>query len=176
MPVATAVRRELEKAGLLERKHGLSLTETGRAFVEQELGFGAKIDAICQTCAGHGIVIAPAIITAPGKNDDITIVMGVNQDKYDPAKHHVISNASCTTNCLAPVVKVLHDTFGIASGIMTTIHSYTNDQVILDFPHSDLRRARAAAPRRTAAGDRRRPKHRVRGPRPGNRCLPRRGL
>jgi glyceraldehyde 3-phosphate dehydrogenase len=72
-------------------------------------------------------------------------VLGVNQDKYDPAAHHVISNASCTTNCLAPVVKVLNDTFGIASGIMTTIHSYTNDQVILDTPHKDLRRARAAA-------------------------------
>ncbi len=72
-------------------------------------------------------------------------MLGVNDDKYDPQKHNVISNASCTTNCLAPVVKVLHNTFGIASGIMTTIHSYTNDQVILDTPHKDLRRARAAA-------------------------------
>jgi glyceraldehyde 3-phosphate dehydrogenase len=72
-------------------------------------------------------------------------VLGVNQDKYDPKKHHVISNASCTTNCLAPLAKVLNDTFGIASGIMTTIHSYTNDQVILDFPHKDMRRGRAAA-------------------------------
>ncbi len=85
------------------------------------------------------------IISAPASNEDITLVLGVNDDKYDAAKHNVISNASCTTNCLAPVVKVLHDTFGIASGIMTTIHSYTNDQVILDTPHKDLRRARAAA-------------------------------
>jgi glyceraldehyde 3-phosphate dehydrogenase len=85
------------------------------------------------------------IISAPAKNEDITIVMGVNHDKYDPSKHHVLSNASCTTNCLGPVAKVLHDDFKIVSGTMTTIHSYTNDQVILDFPHKDLRRARAAA-------------------------------
>ncbi len=86
-----------------------------------------------------------AIITAPAKNEDITIVLGVNEDKYQKDVHHVISNASCTTNCLAPVVKVLHETFGIEKGHMTTIHSYTNDQRILDLPHSDLRRARAAA-------------------------------
>jgi glyceraldehyde 3-phosphate dehydrogenase len=85
------------------------------------------------------------IISAPAKGEDITIVLGVNQDKYDPAKHHILSNASCTTNCLAPVAKVLHDTFGIVKGQMTTIHSYTNDQKILDLPHKDLRRARAAA-------------------------------
>ena len=85
------------------------------------------------------------IISAPASNEDLTVVLGVNDSKYDAAKHNVISNASCTTNCLAPVVKVLNDTFGIASGIMTTIHSYTNDQVILDTPHKDLRRARAAA-------------------------------
>ncbi|MBP7784381.1 MAG: type I glyceraldehyde-3-phosphate dehydrogenase [Firmicutes bacterium] len=84
------------------------------------------------------------IITAPGKNEDITIVMGVNEKKYDPANHHVISNASCTTNCLAPVAKVLMDSFGIRRGLMTTVHSYTNDQRILDLAHSDLRRARAA--------------------------------
>jgi glyceraldehyde 3-phosphate dehydrogenase len=89
--------------------------------------------------------VKKVIISAPAKNEDITIVLGVNHDKYDPAKHHIVSNASCTTNCLAPVAKVLQDTFGIVSGSMTTIHSYTNDQVILDFPHSDLRRARAAA-------------------------------
>lgn len=89
--------------------------------------------------------VKKVIISAPAKNEDITIVLGVNADKYDPAKHHILSNASCTTNCLAPVVKVLHENFGIVSGIMTTIHSYTNDQVILDFPHKDLRRARAAA-------------------------------
>ena len=85
------------------------------------------------------------IISAPATNEDITVVLGVNESKYDSAKHNIISNASCTTNCLAPVVKVLHEEFGIVSGIMTTIHSYTNDQVILDFPHKDLRRARAAA-------------------------------
>ena len=84
------------------------------------------------------------IISAPAKNEDITIVLGVNQDKYDAAKHHVVSNASCTTNCLAPVAKVLNDAFGIVKGQMTTIHSYTNDQRILDLPHKDLRRARAA--------------------------------
>jgi glyceraldehyde 3-phosphate dehydrogenase len=89
--------------------------------------------------------VKKVIISAPAKNEDLTIVLGVNDDKYDAAKHHIVSNASCTTNCLAPVCKVLNDTFGIVSGLMTTIHSYTNDQVILDFPHSDLRRARAAA-------------------------------
>jgi glyceraldehyde 3-phosphate dehydrogenase len=85
------------------------------------------------------------IISAPAKGEDITIVMGVNDDKYDHANHHVISNASCTTNCVAPLAKVLLDNFGIVKGFMTTIHAYTNDQVILDFPHEDLRRARAAA-------------------------------
>ena len=85
------------------------------------------------------------IISAPGKNEDITIVLGVNQTNYDPASHHIISNASCTTNCLAPVVKVLSDTFGFRHGLMTTIHAYTHDQRILDLPHTDLRRARAAA-------------------------------
>jgi len=92
-----------------------------------------------------GTTVKKVIISAPAKNEDITLVLGVNHDKYDAKKHNIISNASCTTNCLAPVAKVLQDTFGIASGIMTTIHSYTNDQVILDFPHKDLRRARAAA-------------------------------
>jgi glyceraldehyde 3-phosphate dehydrogenase len=85
------------------------------------------------------------IISAPAKGEDITIVMGVNDDRYDAAAHHVISNASCTTNCVAPMAKVLLDSFGIVRGYMTTIHAYTNDQVILDFPHKDLRRARAAA-------------------------------
>jgi len=89
--------------------------------------------------------VKKVIISAPATNEDITVVMGVNEDKYDPAKHNIISNASCTTNCLAPVAKVIHDKFQIVSGTMTTIHSYTNDQVILDFPHKDLRRARAAA-------------------------------
>ncbi|MCD6539999.1 MAG: type I glyceraldehyde-3-phosphate dehydrogenase [Candidatus Omnitrophica bacterium] len=85
------------------------------------------------------------IISAPAKGDDITIVLGVNQDKYDPKNHHIISNASCTTNCLAPLVKVLNDNLKITKGLMTTVHSYTNDQKILDLPHKDLRRARAAA-------------------------------
>jgi len=89
--------------------------------------------------------VKKVIISAPAKNEDITLVLGVNHERYDASKHHVISNASCTTNCLAPIAKVLHDNFKIVSGTMTTIHSYTNDQVILDFPHKDLRRARAAA-------------------------------
>jgi glyceraldehyde 3-phosphate dehydrogenase len=85
------------------------------------------------------------LISAPATEPDATFVLGVNDDEYDPEQHHVISNASCTTNCVAPMAKVLHDTFGIEQGFMTTIHAYTNDQVILDFPHKDLRRARAAA-------------------------------
>jgi len=89
--------------------------------------------------------VKKVIITAPAKNEDVTVVLGVNENMYDPARHHVISNASCTTNCLAPVVKVVHQNFGILKGSMTTIHSYTNDQNVLDFPHKDLRRARAAA-------------------------------
>jgi glyceraldehyde 3-phosphate dehydrogenase (phosphorylating) len=89
--------------------------------------------------------VKKVIISAPAKGEDITVVLGVNHEKYDAAKHHVISNASCTTNCLGPIAKVINDEFKIVSGTMTTIHSYTNDQVILDFPHKDLRRARAAA-------------------------------
>jgi glyceraldehyde 3-phosphate dehydrogenase len=103
--------------------------------------FTARADAAKHLDAGARKVI----ITAPAKNEDITIVMGVNHERYDPGSHHVISNASCTTNCLAPVVKVLLQEFGFRRGIMTTIHSYTNDQQILDLPHKDLRRARAAA-------------------------------
>ncbi len=89
--------------------------------------------------------VKKVIISAPAKNEDVTLVLGVNDHMYDPAHHHVISNASCTTNCLAPLVKVLHDSFGVLKGSMTTVHSYTNDQNVLDFPHKDLRRARAAA-------------------------------
>jgi glyceraldehyde 3-phosphate dehydrogenase len=88
---------------------------------------------------------AKVIVSAPATDPDITLVLGVNEKTYDPAKHHVISNASCTTNCLAPVIKVLHESFGVERGLMTTIHAYTNDQKILDAPHKDLRRARAAA-------------------------------
>ena len=89
--------------------------------------------------------VKKVIISAPAKNEDITIVLGVNEEKYDPAAHHIISNASCTTNCLAPVAKVVHEKFGIRTAQMTTIHSYTNDQQLLDLPHKDMRRARAAA-------------------------------
>ena len=109
--------------------------------VESTGRFTDKEKAIAHINAGAKKVI----ISAPAKNEDITIVMGVNENKYDPQNHHVISNASCTTNCLAPMVKVLMDEFGVERGFMTTIHSYTNDQVILDFPHKDLRRARTAA-------------------------------
>src|SRR5262245_48843982 len=103
--------------------------------------FTSKEDASKHLTAGARKVI----ITAPAKGEDITIVMGVNEDKYQPASHHVVSNASCTTNCLTPVVKVLLERFGFVRGLMTTVHSYTNDQNILDLPHKDLRRARAAA-------------------------------
>ncbi|NDZ79416.1 MULTISPECIES: type I glyceraldehyde-3-phosphate dehydrogenase [unclassified Streptomyces] len=103
--------------------------------------FTKKADAEKHIAGGAKKVL----ISAPAKGEDITIVMGVNQDKYDAAKHHVISNASCTTNCVAPMAKVLLENFGIVKGMMTTVHAYTNDQRILDYPHSDLRRARAAA-------------------------------
>lgn len=102
---------------------------TDRAGAEKHIQAGAK----------------KVIVSAPGKDMDCTIVLGVNEDQYDSAKHSIVSNASCTTNCLAPVAKVLHQKFGIEKGLMTTIHSYTNDQKILDLPHEDLRRARAAA-------------------------------
>ena len=110
----------------------VALESTGR--------FTKRPDAAKHLDAGAKKVV----ISAPGKEEDITIVMGVNHDKYDPANHHVISNASCTTNCLAPFAKVVNDKFGIVKGLMTTIHAYTNDQKILDLPHKDLRRARAA--------------------------------
>ncbi len=116
--------------------------EAGVEVVVESTGlFTKKADAQKHIEAGAKKVI----ISAPAKEEDITIVLGVNQDDYDPANHHIISNASCTTNCLAPVAKVLMDSFGIKNGLMTTIHSYTNDQRILDLPHKDLRRARAAA-------------------------------
>ena len=103
--------------------------------------FTKRDDAAKHLAAGAKKVV----ITAPAKSPDLTVVLGVNEDKYDPAKHHIISNASCTTNCLAPIVKVLHESFGIRKGWMTTVHSYTNDQQLLDLPHKDMRRARAAA-------------------------------
>ena len=109
--------------------------------VESTGRFTKAADAKKHMAAGAKKVI----ISAPATDEDITIVLGVNESSYDPAKHHVISNASCTTNCLAPMAKVIHEKFGIVRGFMTTVHAYTNDQVILDFPHKDLRRARAAA-------------------------------
>ncbi|MFE2845641.1 type I glyceraldehyde-3-phosphate dehydrogenase [Streptomyces scopuliridis] len=116
--------------------------ELGVDIVIESTGiFTKKADASKHIAGGAKKVL----ISAPAKDEDITIVMGVNQDKYDAASHHVISNASCTTNCVAPMAKVLLENFGIVKGMMTTVHAYTNDQRILDFPHSDLRRARAAA-------------------------------
>jgi len=103
--------------------------------------FTARDDAAKHLAAGAKRVV----ITAPAKKPDVTVVMGVNHENYDPAKHQIVSNASCTTNCLAPIAKVLHETYGLKKGWMTTIHSYTNDQQLLDLPHKDLRRARAAA-------------------------------
>ena len=103
--------------------------------------FTKRDDAAKHISAGAKKVV----ITAPAKGPDLMVVLGVNHDRYDPGSHHIISNASCTTNCLAPVAKVLHDTFGLRRGWMTTVHAYTNDQRLLDLPHSDLRRARAAA-------------------------------
>src|SRR6201991_4803794 len=120
----------------------LDWASVGAQVVVESTGFFTDAE---KAKAHLGSTVKKVIISAPATNEDITIVLGVNDNKYDASKHNIISNASCTTNCLAPVVKVLHETFGIASGIMTTIHSYTNDQVILDTPHKDLRRARAAA-------------------------------
>jgi len=120
----------------------LDWASVGAEIVIESTGFFTDAE---KAKAHLGSTVKKVIISAPATNEDITIVLGVNDSKYDPAKHNIISNASCTTNCLAPVVKVLHETFTITSGIMTTIHSYTNDQVILDTPHKDLRRARAAA-------------------------------
>ena len=130
-----AVFAEKDPAALPWKKLGVDivLESTGRftesAMAGKHLAAGAK----------------KVIISAPAKNEDITIVLGVNGDKYDPAKHHIVSNASCTTNCLVPMVKVVRDAFGFVRGSMVTVHSYTNDQNILDLPHKDLRRARAAA-------------------------------
>ncbi|MEV1052781.1 type I glyceraldehyde-3-phosphate dehydrogenase [Streptomyces sp. NPDC049887] len=116
--------------------------ELGVDIVIESTGiFTKKADAEKHIAGGAKKVL----ISAPATDEDITIVMGVNQDKYDPAQHNVISNASCTTNCVAPMAKVLDENFGIVKGMMTTVHAYTNDQRILDFPHKDLRRARAAA-------------------------------
>ena len=120
----------------------LKWSDLGAEVVIESTGFFTDRD---KAAAHLGGTVKKVIISAPAKGADLTIVVGVNQDKYDGAVHHVVSNASCTTNCLAPVVKAIHERFGLKRGLMTTIHSYTNDQRILDFPHEDLRRARAAA-------------------------------
>ena len=120
----------------------LNWEKFGVQVVIESTGKFTKADAARAHLRGP---VKKVIITAPATGEDVTIVLGVNEGTYDPAKHHIISNASCTTNCLAPVAKVINDKFKIVAGTMTTIHSYTNDQVILDFPHKDLRRARAAA-------------------------------
>ena len=116
--------------------------DVGAEIVIESTGLFTKKKAAAQHL---GDSVKKVIISAPAKGDDVTICLGVNQDRYNPKKHSIISNASCTTNCLAPVAKVLHERFGLVKGLMTTVHSYTNDQKILDLPHTDLRRARAAA-------------------------------
>jgi glyceraldehyde 3-phosphate dehydrogenase len=120
----------------------LDWNSVGAQIVVESTGKFTDAKEACKHIRG---TVKKVIITAPAKNEDVTIVLGVNDDMYDPAEDNIVSNASCTTNCLAPVVKVLYDNFGIQKGSMTTIHSYTNDQNVLDFPHKDLRRARAAA-------------------------------
>ncbi len=130
------------KVSAIKEPEKLPWKDLGVEFVLESTGrFTDKESASKHLAAGAKKVV----ISAPAKGEDITICMGVNNEKYDPAKHHIISNASCTTNCLVPVVKVVMDNFGFKHGFMTTVHSYTNDQQILDLPHKDLRRARAAA-------------------------------
>ena len=121
---------------------GLPWKDLGVAIVFESTGLFTTRDAAAKHLSAGAKKV---IITAPAKGPDLTIVLGVNDDRYDPGTHHIVSNASCTTNCLAPVAKVLHDRFGLRRGWMTTVHSYTNDQHLLDLPHKDLRRARAAA-------------------------------
>jgi len=140
----TGIRVDGEEVRVLSEKDPAALpwSELGVDIVIESTGrFTNRADAAKHLAAGARKVI----ISAPAKNEDVTLVLGVNDEMYDPANHHIVSNASCTTNCLAPVVKVLLDSFGFKRGLMTTVHSYTNDQQILDLPHKDLRRARAAA-------------------------------
>jgi glyceraldehyde 3-phosphate dehydrogenase len=131
--IAITAEKEPSKLGWKDRGVDIVVESTGR-FTEAD-----KAKAHMQAGAKK------VLISAPAKGQDVTLCIGINQEQYDPGKHNIISNASCTTNCLAPVAKVLHETFGIVNGFMTTVHSYTNDQQILDLPHKDLRRARAAA-------------------------------
>src|SRR5438067_4326601 len=141
-PDALVVNGKTIKVSAIKEPEKLPWKDLGVEFVLESTGrFTDKENASKHLAAGATKVV----ISAPAKGEDITIVMGVNHQKYDPAKHHVLSNASCTTNCLVPVVKVVLDNWGFKHGFMTTIHSYTNDQQILDLPHKDLRRARAAA-------------------------------
>jgi glyceraldehyde 3-phosphate dehydrogenase len=130
-------------AALAERDPSkLPWEDLGADVVIESTGFFTDADKAGQHLSAGAKKV---IISAPAKGEDVTVVMGVNESQYDPAKHAIISNASCTTNCLGPMAKVIHEAFGIEHGLMTTVHAYTNDQVILDFPHKDLRRARAAA-------------------------------
>jgi glyceraldehyde 3-phosphate dehydrogenase len=139
---ALVVNGKTIKVSAIKEPEKLPWKDLGVEFVLESTGrFTDKESASKHLTAGARKVV----ISAPAKGEDITICMGVNNEKYDPAKHHIISNASCTTNCLVPMVKVVMDSFGFKHGFMTTVHSYTNDQQILDLPHKDLRRARAAA-------------------------------
>jgi len=139
---ALVVNGKTIKVSAIKEPEKLPWKDLGVEFVLESTGrFTDKESASKHLAAGAKKVV----ISAPAKGEDITICMGVNNEKYDPARHHIISNASCTTNCLVPMVKVVMDTFGFKHGFMTTVHSYTNDQQILDLPHKDLRRARAAA-------------------------------
>jgi glyceraldehyde 3-phosphate dehydrogenase len=143
-PVEAGIRVDGEELKLLNEKDPAALPwkELGVDVVLESTGLFTKRDqAQAHLDAGGGKVL----ISAPATDPDVTIVLGVNDDAYDPEQHRIVSNASCTTNCVAPLAKVLHDAWGIESGFMTTIHAYTNDQRILDLPHADLRRARAAA-------------------------------
>ena len=150
-PLHTAVKAEADAISVGGRRIKIFATKDPAELDWNSLGVQIVIESTGKFTEARDAAkhlrgsVKKVIISAPAKNEDITIVLGVNEDMYNPAKHNIISNASCTTNCLAPVVKVLHDNFGIAKGSMTTIHSYTNDQTVLDFPHKDLRRARAAA-------------------------------
>jgi len=149
LPVAASVDGDIMVVGdwrirnFAERDpKGLPWNDLGVDIVVESTGI-FRTGPKCQAHIDAGA--KKVIITSPAKEEDLTIVLGVNDERYDPAAHHILSNASCTTNCLAPVAKVVHEQFGIVKGVMTTIHAYTNDQRILDLPHKDLRRARAAA-------------------------------
>src|SRR5213593_1264261 len=139
---ALVVNGKPVKVSAIKEPEKLPWKDLGVEFVLESTGRFTDRDAAAKHLTAGAKKV---VISAPAKGEDITIVMGVNHEKYDPAKHHVISNASCTTNCLVPVVKVVMDQWGFKHGFMTTVHSYTNDQQILDLPHKDLRRARAAA-------------------------------